>query len=352
MQVRGVFDEVGAGNGGQVAGVAKIVARELERVILRFDGALESDLTAVERLVRHVEGYRGKMLRPTLAILSSLATRDTTGHGEADTPEDVITVAAVIEMVHMATLVHDDVLDEADTRRRAATVNTLEGNETAVIMGDLLIASAYALCSTLPTPDAARVVARASVVTCTGELLQLSRRNDLSLDEATYIEIIDRKTAALIAAACRLGVIASGAMDATRLAHADRLERFGRLVGRAFQIQDDVLDLVGDERVVGKTLGVDAAKGKATLPLIAALNDADAWTRGEILDLLDRAAHTQGRGGNAVRERLIEAGGVAFAQSRAQAYINEAKAELATLPTNGARLVLEMLADAVVTRHH
>ncbi|MGD9791406.1 MAG: polyprenyl synthetase family protein [Phycisphaerales bacterium] len=352
MQVRGVFDEVGSGNGDRIANVAKVVSREIERVIQRFDGALESDLPAVERLVRHVEGYRGKMLRPTLAILSSLATRDNTQHDDAGTPEDVITVAAVVEMVHMATLVHDDVLDEADTRRRAATVNALEGNETAVILGDLLIASAYALCSTLPTPDAARVVAKASVVTCTGELLQLSRRNDLSLDEATYIEIIDRKTAALIAAACRLGVIASGPMNAARLAHADRLERFGRLVGRAFQIQDDVLDLVGDERVVGKSLGVDAAKGKATLPLIAALNDADAWTRGEILELLDRAAHAQGRGGSGVSERLIEAGGVAFAQSRAKAYIDEAKAELTPLPASGARHVLEMLADAVVTRQH
>lgn len=349
--MRGVFDEVGAGNGDHLAGVAKVVTRELERVIQRFDGALESDLPAVGRLVRHVEGYRGKMLRPTLAILSSLATRGN-DNDDAGISEDVITVAAVIEMVHMATLVHDDVLDEADTRRRAATVNALEGNETAVILGDLLIASAYALCSTLPTPEAARVVAKASVVTCTGELLQLSRRNDLSLDEATYIEIIDRKTAALIAAACRLGVIASGPMNTARLAHADRLERFGRLVGRAFQIQDDVLDLVGDEQVVGKSLGVDAAKGKATLPLIAALNDADAWTRGEILDLLDRAAHAQGRGGSGVRERLIEAGGVAFAQSRAKAYIDEAKAELTALPASGARHVLEMLADAVVTRQH
>jgi octaprenyl-diphosphate synthase len=185
------------------------------------------------------------MLRPTLVLAGGLAASPSLGLSVSSSllSDAHVTVAAVAEMVHMATLVHDDVLDEADTRRRARTVNRLHGNETAVILGDYLIAAAYHLCSQLDSQDAALLIGRVSMTVCSGELLQLAHRADFSLDEPTYFEIVERKTASLIGAACRLGARCSGADEQT----CARLERFGRDIGVAFQIQDDVLDLTGRE---------------------------------------------------------------------------------------------------------
>ncbi|MCX5691399.1 MAG: polyprenyl synthetase family protein, partial [Planctomycetota bacterium] len=232
-----------------------------------FDAQLASDLPPVMQLVRHVERYRGKMLRPILVVLAGMAS-----HPEVTRTADLrelitkrhIASAAVCEMVHMATLVHDDVLDEADTRRRGDTVNRLHGNETAVILGDYLIASAYHLWSREAGSESAVLVGHASMVTCAGELLQLHHRGDYSLDEPTYFEIVERKTAELIATACSLGSLHSGATPAAR----EGLTRFGKCLGVAFQIQDDLLDLTGNERTVGKSVGKDLEKGKMTLPIV------------------------------------------------------------------------------------
>ncbi|GIW74173.1 MAG: hypothetical protein KatS3mg103_0695 [Phycisphaerales bacterium] len=155
-----------------------------------------------------------------------------------------------------------------------------------MILGDYLIAGAYHLCSTLERQDAALRIARASMVVCSGELLQLDRRGDWSLDEATYFEIIDRKTAELIAAACELGAAASGA-DGPAVA---ALERFGRLVGMAFQVRDDLLDLTGRQEVVGKSVGRDARKGKPTLPIIHHLAHCPPQERAHSLALAQAVA--------------------------------------------------------------
>lgn len=341
-------------------GVQGAMAAALIRVVEIFDRQLESELPAVNALCRHVEQYRGKMLRPTLVLLSGFACHPRAGDADAQrwTDEqwggvltrDHIVSAAVVEMVHMATLVHDDVLDEADTRRRARTINKLRGNEPAVILGDYLIASAYDLCSSLDTPDAARAVARASVTTCAGELLQLHHREDFSLDEATYFEIVAGKTAALIACACSLGATASGAR---RLAPA--MAEFGRRVGVAFQIQDDILDLTGEERVVGKSVGKDIQKGKLTLPMIHHLAHASPAGRGAAIRLLERACSDDGQSDDARRElaaMLGASGSLAYARQRAAGEINLAKGLLAELPTSAARRVLEALSDAVLSRDH
>jgi octaprenyl-diphosphate synthase len=328
--------------------VDSALAAFLARVERQFEDQLASDLPPVSELCRHVESYRGKMLRPMLVGLCGLATLA----AEEPLDREHIILGAVCEMVHMATLVHDDVLDEASTRRRGQTINRLHGNEAAVILGDYLIASAYHLCSQLDSQAAALLVGRASMTMCAGELLQLHHRDDYSLDEATYFEIVDRKTAALIAMACRLGAMASGAAAAA----CDGLETFGQRIGTAFQIQDDILDLTGEEAVVGKSVGRDLAKGKLTLPVIHYLAGATAAARGKVLDLLDDACAPGGGAASATAARhigaiLAESGSIASARLEAERLVAEAKAALtATVADSAARRHLLAAADAVVSR--
>lgn len=317
-------------------------------VTTTFDRHLRCELPAVAQLTRHVEGYRGKMLRPTLVLLGALAADP-----RAPFREEHATLGAVCEMVHMATLVHDDVLDEADTRRRAATLNHLHGNEAAVILGDYLIAGAFHLCSTLPGELGRRAclaVGRASMVMCTGELLQLWHREDFSLDEPTYFEIIDRKTAELISTACELGARAADAPEPI----AQALSRFARLAGLAFQIQDDLLDLTGLESIVGKSVGKDLEKGKPTLPLIHHLFHASPRERGETLALLELAcdedAPNRAHAAAAIAQRLAESGSIDHAREEALSLVARAKRALAPLAPSPARLALGAMADAVVSR--
>ena len=261
---------------GRLLPVVATLESASRRVEACFDGAVRSELAPVQRLVEHVESYRGKMLRPRLVILCGLAA------GAEAVTDAHVTVAAVCEMIHMATLVHDDVLDEADIRRKGATVNRLRGNEAAVILGDYLFSCAYRLCSTLDSQHASLLIGETGMALCSGELLQLHHRENLSLDEATYFRIVELKTASLIAVACRLGATLSGA-DAPS---AERFSQFGLCLGVAFQIQDDLLDLTGQEDVVGKPLHRDVELGKLTLPVIHHLAAADAERRGRTLMLL------------------------------------------------------------------
>src|SRR5687767_13661306 len=165
-----------------------------------FHRELSSDLKCVNTLVKHVSRFRGKMLRPCLVLLSAKAVAPSAPLGEAH-----VKLATVVEMVHMATLVHDDVLDEAELRRKGATINHLRGNEAAVLLGDYLISHSYHLCSSLDSQLASRLIARTTNQVCEGELLQIDNRNNLDLSEETYLEIIARKTASLCATCCILG---------------------------------------------------------------------------------------------------------------------------------------------------
>lgn len=335
------------------AAAAEAVGEALCRVQRVFDDELSTDLPPVMDLVRHVERYRGKMLRPTLVLLCGLAGHETAGQ-QVQQPASIlsdahIAVAAVCEMVHMATLVHDDVLDEADTRRRGATVNRLRGNEAAVILGDYLIAAAYHLCSRAGTPRACVAVGRASKTVCAGELLQLHHRDDSSLDEATYFEIVDRKTASLIATAAELGADLSGASETARSAFS----AFGRSLGIAFQIQDDLLDLTGDEEVVGKSVGKDLEKGKMTLPMIRYLLTERPAARGEMLSLIERACDERAPSHTAaaqIASLLISSDSVSYARARAESYVARAKQSLLTVPDSGSRRLLAAMSDAVLTR--
>lgn len=363
--------------------VQELLGRSLARVEEVFNGAIASDLPPVKALCEHVERYRGKMLRPALVVLCGLAaggeagkTRNGEGGGSALSAqhsalplEDHFVIAAVCEMIHMATLVHDDVLDDADTRRGGRTVNGLHGNEAAVILGDYLFSAAYRLCATLDRDGgrggqrAALLIGQTGMTLCAGELLQLAHRGDLSLDEPTYFEIVDRKTASLIAAACRLGALTTldlveGLGEAERERIAGRFAEFGRLLGIAFQIQDDLLDLAGNQATVGKPLGRDAELGKVTLPVIHHLSVASAEQRGRTLLMLESAgARGAGEGGTEEGEMLaaLEAtGSLKHARQTARTLVTDAKRALmdadSGVPESPAKRFLLTMADAVVDR--
>src|SRR5437667_1106310 len=195
------------------------IEKELAAVERLFNEELSGDLKYVNTLVRHVSRFRGKMLRPMLVLLSGKAC------GELSDAHTVL--ATVVEMVHMATLVHDDVLDEAELRRKGATINHLRGNEAAVMLGDYLISHSYHLCSSLDSQLASRLIARTTNQVCEGELLQIDNRNHLDLSEETYLQIITRKTAVLCAICCSLGARFAGGSERQVTA----LETYGRSLG-------------------------------------------------------------------------------------------------------------------------
>jgi octaprenyl-diphosphate synthase len=331
-----------------------LIDASLRRVEATFDRALRSDLPPVQKLVSHLETYRGKMLRPSLVILCGLAAAPSSSptsslsHSVTSSllTDAHITIAAVCEMIHMATLVHDDVLDEADIRRQGATVNRLRGNEAAVVLGDYVFSAAYRLCSTLAGEQgqqASLLIGQTGMTLCAGELLQLHHRQNFSIDEPTYFEIVKRKTGSLIAIACRLGAAQSGA-DAGLAA---RFEQFGLKLGVAFQIQDDLLDLTGDQGIVGKPLRKDAELGKLTLPIIHHLATATTQQRAATLLLLDEFSPTAGK---RLLEALESTRSIDHAHAAARRLVEEAKSLLAPMPNTAAKHALLAMADQVVSR--
>lgn len=311
------------------------ISGELVAVEKRFHDELKSDLRCVNTLVTHVSRFRGKMLRPMLVLLSGKAT--------GQLSDAHITVATVVEMVHMATLVHDDVLDEAELRRKGATINHLRGNEAAVLLGDYLISHSYHLCSSLDSQHASRVIAATTNQVCEGELLQIDNRNNIDLTEKTYFDIITRKTASLCAACCSLGATLAGGTPEQVAA----LERFGLSIGIAFQIQDDILDIVGDTGTVGKTLGIDVEKGKMTLPTIHFMQTAPQEHRALLRSLLlDREPDQVEK----IRNLILPTDSIQYARDRARELVDRARSALLELPDSEARRVLDTMAEFVISR--
>ncbi|MCL2645632.1 MAG: polyprenyl synthetase family protein [Phycisphaerales bacterium] len=319
-----------------------LIAPQLCSVNELFARELASDLSNVNSLITHVSEFRGKMLRPTLVLLSGLAAAKDAGGGAPLTSQH-ITIATVIEMVHVATLVHDDVLDDAKIRRNGSTINYLHGNEAAVLLGGYLVSHAYHLCSTLDSQDASRLIAHTTNLVCEGELIQNFNRNNWTLDEKTYYFIIDRKTAALTAICCRLG-----AMTSTRNpTHIESLATYGQKIGLAFQIVDDLLDICGNQQTVGKSLGTDIEKGKLTLPMIHFLQHAPSRNRNLLIDLLESDAPDRT---TRVRQLIAPSDSIAYAQSEAERLVNESIAALQPLPPSEAREALIQTAHYVTER--
>jgi octaprenyl-diphosphate synthase len=319
----------------QLAGLFSSIADDLEESARIFRDELHSESPYVCELCEHIEHFRGKQLRPALLLLSGQAC------GELRPAHRVL--AAVVEMVHLATLVHDDVLDEADIRRRTATVSRRWGNESAVLLGDLLFSHAFRLCSSLDDQFASQLIGQTAVTLCAGELTQVSHCDNTELTEAEYFEIITGKTASLIGTCCLLGARYAGANRET----VRRMNEFGVGLGTAFQITDDLLDLIGDEREVGKSLGRDLDKGKLTLPLIHFLRTAAPTPRKRILALLRNGDL---RRNGQVATLLADSDSIDYARRIAYEHVRRSLDILSELPPSDARSSLTAMAEFIIAR--
>src|SRR5262249_22932893 len=246
--------------------------------------------------------------------------------------------------IHTATLVHDDVLDEATTRRHVATANARWGNHNSVLLGDYLFTHAFYLATTLGDIQACQIIGAATNRVCEGELRQGLERGNLELPEAEYLDLIAAKTAELIACSSRLGALYAGAPPDVVAA----MERYGRLIGIAFQIADDLLDIVGEERATGKSLGTDLQQQKMTLPLIRLLNPTPAKQESFLRHIPLAPSH---HNREALHPYLAESDAVEYARRTALDYAARARAELAYLPPSPSRTILEAAADGVVHRN-
>jgi octaprenyl-diphosphate synthase len=222
---------------------------------------------ALEGYVVYAVGSRGKRLRPLLTLLAGGAT------GQINS--DHVDLAVIVELIHIATLVHDDVMDEAERRRAQPTANARWGNSLSVLLGDCLFAHALTLSTNFENSDISRAIARTAATVCSGEMIQTQRRFDLTLTVQDYLRIVEMKTGSLFSAAAELATVISDADP--KVIEASR--NFGTQVGTAYQIYDDCLDLAGTESATGKTLGTDLRKGKFTLPVLIFLRSASEFDR-------------------------------------------------------------------------
>ena len=319
-------------------GVPETLPRHLDAIEQIFAAQLETDLPAVGELAALVARYRGKMLRPTLVLLAGLAVSK--GDESILESDSLRRLAATIEMIHMATLVHDDVLDEASERRSGLSINSLRGNEAAVMLGDYLIANAFHLCSTIGDPMLNEALGQVTRTLCEGELVQLHLRDDLSIDLDTYLEIIRRKTAVLVGAAGGLGVRVAGGSDAL----ADAMKAYGEHLGVAFQIRDDLLDLEEETATIGKTSGRDLEKGKMTLPVILLFEEADKTL------FMELTAAIRKKDAILVRRLVQESGAIDRALAFASEEVARAKAVIEPHISGSMKMLFLQLADSVLTR--
>lgn len=265
-------------------------------------------------LIRPLRCFRGKMIRPALLLLS--------GHCCGKISDKHIRVAAVIEMLHNATLLHDDVIDDGKLRRGQPTINNLLGNESAVLLGDFLLSRIFLLCNKLE-PQINKKIASATARLCEGELMQIAQKRNWHLSEKEYIEIIIEKTAELFSTCCLIGASLS---DADKM-QSRRLADFGLNFGIAFQLADDLTDLTGDENRSGKTIGRDIDRHKPTLALIHHLSHLNRQQRNNLVKQLDSTSVNE----NTIKKLLNSSSSIAYTKDRVNFYIDKAIQSLGNL---------------------
>jgi octaprenyl-diphosphate synthase len=325
--------------------LGRLIGEELQSCEGEIGRALAaSPVPLIRDLGEYVALAGGKRLRPILVLLCARLGEG--GRARA------ARLGCVVELLHTATLIHDDVVDHAPLRRGRPSANARWGDDAAVLVGDYL----YSRCMALLVADGDLAVmnalAAAMVSMTEAEVFQLERKRDGRITEADYLRIIRQKTATFMSACCRIGGFAGGLGPAD----VDALGAFGEHLGIAFQIIDDSLDFDADEARLGKAIGTDLREGKRTLPLIATLERATVAEHGRILEILSWAGLSAGDGGPAERDvaeihRLVRRyDGVAYAVGRAAAYAAHATAQLAAFPLSEEREVLTLIADYVIHR--
>jgi len=315
--------------------IQRPVTEDLERVVDELRRILTADLPIINEVSKHLLEMRGKLLRPTMLLLAHRAA------GAEDAR--ATTLAAVVELIHVATLVHDDSVDHSVLRRGLPTVNHLFSHQVAVIMGDYLYSRAVVELARLRDPEPLEVLARVTNEMTIGEMWQLGALDRLSYTEREYDALIGNKTAALFAGACECG-----ALKAT----ADRrqaLRAFGYAFGMLFQITDDLIDYTESAEVTGKPTGLDLKEHKVTLPLMAALPEMGPPARAAVEALFAEEEPTPSHIAEVVR--LVDRyGGLEYARHRASAFATEAEEQLMVLPASPARDTLRAAVTYAVER--
>jgi octaprenyl-diphosphate synthase len=310
---------------------------ELDGIEDRVHKNLNSSVTLVNTVAAHILNSGGKRIRPLLLLLSARLC----GYAGREHYQ----LGSLVEFIHTATLLHDDVVDDADIRRGHRTARKVWGNQVSILVGDYLYSKAMCQVVEFRSQGINEVLAEACKKMAEGEVLQLYYNGNPDMPEADYIKIVEHKTAGLIAACCRMGAILADALEVQQ----EALFRFGQYLGIAFQVTDDTLDYTANGASLGKTLGQDLRQGKATLPLLHLLNHCSETDRQMIKDRMETRTLTE-----ADLQRLIglmeKFGSIAYALERAQAYIAAAKRELDLFEDSTAKRALSVAADYMVTR--
>ncbi|MEQ9103860.1 MAG: polyprenyl synthetase family protein [Rhodothermales bacterium] len=311
------------------------ISAELDDFRAYFRTAMRNDVRLLDLIVQYLLRQKGKQLRPTLVLLSAKAA--------GQVGESTFRGAALVELLHTATLVHDDVVDDADRRRGVFSINALWKNKIAVLLGDFLLSRG--LLMALDTKEYAllHVVSDAVRRMSEGELLQIEKARKLNIDEETYFRIISDKTASLLSACTRCGAVSVGAPEET----VERLSRFGESLGIAFQIRDDLFDFGAND--VGKPLGIDIKEKKMTLPLIHALRHASASDRRSILRMM-RSDSKSPKDLETILSFVRNSGGLEYATEEMNRHASLAREELLELPESEARNALDNLVTFTINR--
>jgi octaprenyl-diphosphate synthase len=316
----------------------ELLRGELAQVEEALLSASTSEIEAVQEAARHILGAGGKRVRPQMVLLTAGAF--------GGSLRRAVPVAAACELVHTATLVHDDIVDDSDSRRGRMAVQFYFGNSASVLMGDYLVVRAFRLVSGDPNREFLNELIDAIARMCEGEVLQICVKSDTSVRVEVYEKIIECKTALLMSACTRFGAILGGASP-----HAvEEMTEFGYNTGMAFQIQDDILDFVGEEKWLGKPVGTDLREGKVTLPVIFALQDARASERDALLGIYEKAGPLSVEEIRRAREIIAGAGGFDRARSHAMDYILRSRRNLEAMPAGRYKEALEALSAQIVDR--
>lgn len=314
-----------------------LIEEDLKNVELQFIKDLHSSVPLISKVAEYLFSSGGKRIRPALLLLSA---RMCNYHGDRHVP-----LASVIEFIHTATLLHDDVVDNAQLRRGIASANTLWGNEASVLVGDYLFSKSFSLMIADGDLKILRALSSATTMIAEGEVLQLTSSSDLDLTEERYIDVIKSKTAILLATACQTGAILGNVSVEQEAA----LQGFGMNLGIAFQLIDDTLDYTSSEEKFGKSIGHDLEEGKITLPLIHTLRNCRPDERDEISEIIKKDSLLQDEFVT-VFELVHKYGGIDYSMKVAREYIENSKSLLDIFADSPEKTALTSLADYVLTR--
>jgi octaprenyl-diphosphate synthase len=321
----------------QARQIRRPIREELELLERELERMLTSDLGLVQGIGQHLLAIRGKRVRPILLFLSS--------HLGRPDPERAVKAGVAIELIHTATLLHDDSIDKSHLRRGLPTVNKLWDEQVSVIMGDHLFCKAFTLLHEADLKEIADVMVRGSDIMTFGEMYQMDKRGDCEITEEVYLDLIRHKTASLFSCSCEAGAIIGGLDQAAR----ESLVAYGDAMGIAFQIVDDVLDFVGDVERMGKPVGNDVRDGRVTLPLIAAIRNAGAEDVARVKSFVCGGEFSE-EGWKNIVDFVEEHGGIEYSREICGRLVGDAKSSIQVLAECPAKTSLTVLADYVITR--